>query len=346
MMRIAVDIGKSNCQVCVADDEFKIVEERRVKTERTILIAFFQRFTDVGAEVLLESGTSTEWIALLLEELRLTVIVADPASIPLRTLGNRNSKTDKRDARGLLEALRLKAFRPAHRRRRESRDDVALIQSRKALVGQRTALINQVRAMLELDGHRPARCASTSMPDAVDNLELPDEYLARRGLDVLVEMIRVLSQKIGALDKRVELRASHSPHAQRLMDVPGVGPITALMFSAHIDDPHRFRSAKQVRAYLGLVPREYSSGERRQLGKISKAGDPTMRALLVQASLAFKNARDPRCEELRRWAAEVSVRRGKGRATVALARRLSGILWALMRDAQPFRPPTPVQAAA
>jgi transposase len=127
------------------------------------------------------------------------------------------------------------------------------------------------------------------------------------------------------------------------MSVPGVGPVTAVAFVSAIDKPSRFRTAKQVRAYLGLVPREHSSGERSSRGRITKQGAIRMRYLLVQCAWSVLRSRPtPKAEHLLRWTTTLSARRGKYVAVVALARRLAGILFALWRDGTSFVAPLPV----
>ena len=125
----------------------------------------------------------------------------------------------------------------------------------------------------------------------------------------------------------------------RLRTAPAIGPVTAVAFVATLDDVRRFRTAHQVAGYLGLTPREYSSGERQQRGRISKTGSPRMRALLVEAGWRLLRATDPGAAPLRAWAERIAGRRGRSVAAVALARRLAGILYALWRDGTTYRPP-------
>ena len=138
--------------------------------------------------------------------------------------------------------------------------------------------------------------------------------------------------------------------SRRHSSVPSVGPVTAAAFLAAIDDAQRFRHAHQLEAYLGLVPGEYSSGETQRRGAITKAGHSRPRWLLIQAAVSILRRRPPQADELRTWALRIAARRGKQVAVVALARRLAGILYALLRDGSVFerqhiRPPRPAAAA-
>lgn len=148
-----------------------------------------------------------------------------------------------------------------------------------------------------------------------------------------------MSEQIGALDERLGELARKDERVVRLMTMPQIGPVTAVAFVATLDDAERFRGAHQVEAYLGLVPREWSSSEIQRRGPITKAGNSRMRWLLVEAAwrlATHKKRLDT--QPLREWAERISRRRGKRVAMVALARKLSGILYAIWRDGSVFDP--------
>ena len=132
--------------------------------------------------------------------------------------------------------------------------------------------------------------------------------------------------------------AAHDERVQRLRTVPSVGPVTAAAFVATIDDVQRFRHAHPLEAYLGLVPRECSSGDTPRRGPITTAGSSRTRWLLIQAAVSILRRRPPEAETLQTWALRIAARRGKHVAVVALARRLAGILYALLRDGTVFTP--------
>jgi transposase len=152
-------------------------------------------------------------------------------------------------------------------------------------------------------------------------------------------LMRPLNQQLAYCDERIEHLAVQDPRVPRLRSVPCIGPVTAAAFIAAIDDAQRFRHAHQLEAYLGLVPREYSSGETQHRGPITKAGHTRTRWLLIQAAVSILRRRHlPQTEELRTWALRIAARRGRQIAVVALARRLAGILYALLRDGRVFDP--------
>jgi transposase len=155
-----------------------------------------------------------------------------------------------------------------------------------------------------------------------------------------------LGEQLALATRRLELLAAQDPRVRQLMSAPGIGPVTAVAFVATLDEVGRFRDAHQVAAYLGLTPREYSSGERQHRGRISKTGNVRMRYLLVEAAWRLMRSKDPGAAHLRQWAEQIAARRGSSRAAVALARRLAGILYAMWRDGRDYRPVRSAPAAA
>lgn len=161
----------------------------------------------------------------------------------------------------------------------------------------------------------------------------------REEIAPLLTLLESLNEQIKRADDHLAQTVKADPVVKRLTTVPGVGPVTATCFVATLDDVRRFPDAKQARAYLGLVPTEYSSGERQQRGHINKAGPNRARYLLVEAALSILRRRSPQTAALHDWAARIKERRGMKVAVVALARKLAGILYAMWRDATDFKLP-------
>jgi len=175
----------------------------------------------------------------------------------------------------------------------------------------------------------------------VDAMVLPGQLrsLIAPRLAVMLPVNRQLAYS----DEVIEHLAAHDPRIQRLRTVPSIGPVTAAAFLATLDDAHRFHHAHEGAAYLALVPRQFSSGDTQRRGPITKAGPGRARWLLIQAALSILRRRPPEAETLRTWALRIATRRGKHVAVVALARRLAGILYALLRDGTVY-PPRPAAA--
>jgi transposase len=340
MEYIGIDVHKNSCQVCVLTEGGELVE-RRIKTERASLHALFAGRS--RARILIESSTESEWVARCLEELGHEVIVADPNFAPMYATRSKKVKTDKRDARTLCEACRLGAYRPAHRTSDRQRNVRAHLAVRETLVRTRSKYISLIGALARREGCRIPTGVSRNFAARVEQAELPQHVLVQIG--PLLIMLKSLNEQIKLADEKVAEIVKDDEVVKRLATVPGVGPVTATTYAATLDGAARFRDAKQVRSYLGLVPREHSSGEKQHRGRISKAGNSRARSLLVEAAWALLRWKTPKTQALHEWVARIAARRGKATAVVALARKLAGILFALWRDGTEFDPGRRMAAA-
>lgn len=325
---IGLDLGKRNTQLCVGTEDGAVALQQRVPTTKEGLTRALAPY--VPAQILLEASTSAEWVARHLEQAGHEVIVGDPRFGPMYAQADKKIKTDKRDAAALFHARRLGAFKPATRRSDTTR---ALRQSllvRSSVVRMRAKIVVQIRAMLEAEGLKLKSCAIEHFTHALEEVSVPDELGSL--LLPLVTLVDTLTTEIEGLDTRLDDAARGDPVAARFDEVVGVGSVTALAFIACIGEPGRFSSAREVAAYLGLVPREYSSGESRRQGHITKAGDTLTRSYLIQAAWRILRSKSADVAPLREWALRVAERRGKQRAITGLARRLARILFAIWRD--------------
>jgi len=333
MDHVGMDLGKKESQIAIITRARELIE-KRLRTLRERLREYFE--DRPKAKILIESSTISEWVARLLEGLGHEVIVADPNYAPMYAQRSRRVKTDRRDALALAEACKLGAYRPAHRASDEQRHVRGLVTAREALVRSRARLVTLVQALLSRDGVRVPSGSSRCFAARVETLEVPE--LLQGEIAPLLAMLGPLNEQIRALDSDIDARARGDERVRRLMSVPEVGALTAVTFVATLDEVGRFRGAHQVEAYLGLVPREWSSSELQRRGHITKAGNSRMRWLLVEAASRLMWPRNTRAQALREWAERIASRRGRKVAKVALARRLTGILYALWRDGTVFDP--------
>ena len=220
-------------------------------------------------------------MAVCLEGFGHEVIVADPNFAPMYATRSKKVKTDKRDARTLSEASKLGAYRPVHRPPPERRHERAELRVREALVFTRSKYISLIGALIRREGFRIAPGSADKFLDRLEQVALPETM--EDELAPLIVVMQVINEQIAEAERRLSDRVKNDEVAQRLMTVPGVGPVTAGTFVAVVDTVERFSTARQVRAYLGLVPREMSSGEIQRRGHITKAGNSRMRSLLVEA---------------------------------------------------------------
>jgi transposase len=259
---IGMDVHKQETQVCIEDAAGTVVLEQRLRTTR-------ERFTAVfggrpRARILLEAATESEWVAPHREGLGHEVIVADPNYAAMYATRSRRVKTDRRDARTLADACRLGAYHPAHRTSAAQREVSAGLAVREALVRTRTRYLSVIRALLRRAGIRVPSGSAAAFPLRLAQVARPPPQQA--AVAPRVAVLAPLNAAIAAADARVARRRAVDPVARRLATTPGVGPVTAVAFRATLDDVARFARPGQVAAYLGLVPREHSSGERQRRG--------------------------------------------------------------------------------
>ena len=343
MDHIGIDVHKKESQICILAEGGELIEPR-IRTEP-------ERFAAVlgqrpRARILIEASTDSEWVARCLEGLGHEVIVADPNFAPMYATRTRKVKTDRRDARALADACLLGAYRPAHRLSDLQRHVRGRLLVRDAVVRTRTRYISLIRALLRQQVYRVPSGSAEAFMSRVAVMPLPGRL--RSIIAPLLAVMRHLNTQLVYSDGVIERVTAADDRVRRLRTAPSVGPVTAAAFVATIDDVRRFRHAHQVQAYLGLVPRERSSGETQRRGHITKAGHARTRWLLIQAAVSILRRRPPEAEALRVWALRIAARRGQAIAVVALARRLAGILYALLRDDTVFAPgrvPHPVSTA-
>jgi transposase len=321
--RVAVDLAKSVFQVAVSTEPGRIDEQRRLSRER------FRRFfaEHEVVEVLMEAcGTAHHW-GRELEALGHRVRLLPPADVARYRDGN---KTDRADTIAILEASRNEAIDAVPVKTLEQQALTSLHRLRSAYVADRTARINTVRGILREFGHAIPQGSRTFVAHArvaLDDKQLPKDL--RHELAAALDEIVAFRHKIRALTERIEAIGETIPDVEHLRTVPGVGVLTATALVAFVGEPHRFRSGRHFASYLGLTPKETSSGFRRRLGRISKRGNTYLRMMLTHgarsALLAAHRAAEP--DKLQCWALRVELRSGHNKATVALANRLARIAW-------------------
>jgi len=329
----AIDLHTRESEIRIVSEDGTEVFARRVATRPDALARVFAGRAPL--RVLLESGTESEWVAQSLEGWGHTVVVADPNYAPMYGARHRRVKTDRRDVAALAEANRRGWYRPAHRVSRAQQTVREALTIRRTLINQRTQLIAVVRTVVRRHGDRVPSGQAETFVARVRQRILPAPL--QTAVAPLLIALEGLAPLIAAADQAATMQARGDTVARRLMTAPGVGPITALNYRAALDRVERFADAGAVASYLGLVPREHSSGDQQRKGRITKAGPREPRAMLVQASWTIWRMRRGPGVGLAAWAHRLAARRGRRVAIVALARRLARILFAIWRDDQPYR---------
>lgn len=329
MDHCAIDVGGKKSQVCIRDSKGTIQFEGALET-----LALGDHLHQLPhCRVILETAAESFRIADQARAAGHEVRVVPATLVRTLGVGARSTKTDKRDARALSEVSTRIDLPSVHIPSARSREWKTMAGVHDALVSCRTKLINNVRGWLRGQARRPRSGSAEAFTERVRALgELPVCITSE------LNVIDALSEEIAASARRFAALTNADPVCKRLMTVPGVGASTALRLVAALDVVTRFASAHKVEAYLGLSPGERSSSERQQRLGITKAGSSSVRWVLIQAAWTLRTrCRSPAARKLQVWAAEVEKRRGKGVATVALARKLAGILFALWRDGTEFK---------
>ncbi len=330
-----LDVSLEKTHICVLDRDGTVVFEASAASTPESIAAALQR-APVCRHVVFETGRMAPMLYHGLAELGVPVICIESrqAYQALKTLATH--KTDRNDARGLAQLARTGFFKPVHVKSLPSHAVRALIMARKKLVGQRITLENQIRGLAVVFGIRLPRGLSPAFVDQVIAMSdgIAGLSSAMRGLIAAREAVLAA---IGAIDADMKRLVGASDACRRLMAIPGVGPLTALAFTAAIDDPTRFRRSRDLGAYLGLVPRRYQSGEIDYTGSISKVGDRRVRTLLYEAAnVMLTRFKGPL--KLKDWAIAIARRSNMRKARIALARRLAIIMHAMLRHGTEFKP--------
>jgi transposase len=329
-----LDVSVKDTSVCIVDDTGKIVREVKVASEPDALLAVLTnpayRFKRIG----LEAGPLSQWLFSALAEANLPVICVETRHMRA-ALKSQINKTDRNDARGIAQMIRVGLYRPVHVKTIRSQKLRMLLTHRKLLQSKAIAVENDLRATLRNFGLKVGMVGTVKFEARIRELveNLPDLAML---VEPLLIVRRVLREQIGILHSRLLAIVRDDDVCRRLMSIPGVGPVVALTYRVTVDVPARFRKSKAVGAVFGLTPSKYQSGEINRTGAISRCGDEMMRMMLYEAAQSMLT-RTTKWSWLKAWAMKIARHRGMKKAIVALARRLAVIMHRIWVDGTEFR---------
>ncbi|MGA7428904.1 MAG: IS110 family transposase [Xanthobacteraceae bacterium] len=337
-----LDVSVKETGVCIVDDAGKIVREVKVASEPLALLAVLKNSALGFKRIGLEAGPLSQWLYSALAEAGLPVICVETRHMRA-VLKAQINKTDRNDARGMAQMMRVGLYRPVHVKTLRSQQLRMLLTHRKLLQSKAIAIENDLRGTLRNFGLKVGVAGKMKFEARI--AELVENFPE---LAVLVEPLlvvrQVLREQLGILHRRLLAVVRDDDVCRRLMTVPGVGPVVALTYRATVDVPARFRNSKAVGAVFGLTPSKYQSGEIDRTGAISRCGDDMMRVMLYEAAQSML-VHSTKWSWLKAWAMQIAKRRGMKKAIVALARRLAVIMHRIWVDGTEFRWTREVAAA-
>ncbi len=329
-----IDVSLERSSVCVVDATGKIVREAKVASEPEALVGFFCQLGVAVTRIGLEAGPLSQWLHAGLTAAGFEAVLLETRHVKA-ALSAMVVKTDRRDARGIAQLLRMGWFRPVHRKSPPAQEVRSLLVGRKLLQGKLLDVELSLRGILRGFGLKLGQVSKGRFAARVRELVAGQPTLERVA-EPMLRAREALRAEFHVLHRAVLAVVREDAVCRRLMTVPGVGALVAVTFASAVDDPGRFARSRAVGAHFGLTPKKYQSGETDVTGGISKVGDAMVRTALYEAANVMLT-RAGKFSTLKRWALEVAQRRGMRRAKVALARKLATVLHRLWVDGSEFR---------
>lgn len=328
-----IDVSLESASVCVVDASGRIVCEAKVASEPDVLIGWFDNLGVEVSRIGLEAGPLSQWLYAGMREVGLPVELLETRHVR-DAFKAMPVKTDRKDARGIAQLIRLGWFRPVHCKSLPAQELRAVLTARKLVQGKRHDIEMSLRGILRGFGLKVGPTTTRGFEGRIRELVEGHPTLSAVA-DALLLARATLGEQLGKLQKQLVSLARNDVRARLLMTTPGVGVLVALTYVAAIDDPDRFRSSKATGAHFGLTPKKYQSGETDVTGRISKIGDASVRTALYEAANVILT-RPVKGSSLKSWAMRVAKRAGMRKAKVALARKLAVVLHRMLADGTEF----------
>ncbi|MEM6539287.1 MAG: IS110 family transposase [Pseudomonadota bacterium] len=330
---LGIDIAKNVFQLHGADRRGRQVFKRRVMRDQLLdVLNGLERCT-----IAIEACTGAFCWARKFEALGYRVKIISPQYVKPFVRGQKN---DGNDAEAICTAVRQPHIPLVPKRTVEQQDIQALHRARQRLVNHRTATVCQIRGLLLDRGFAFGKAitrARRMIPEILNDITNELSDMARDAIAALWDLFCDLDRRIASFDKKIAAVFKASPACQRIAKIKGVGPKTATAIIAAIGDGREFRNGRHLAAWLGLVPRQHSSGDKRTMLSISKRGSQHLRTLLVHGARAVVRTAPNKTDQLNSWVNDLRERRGYNRATVAVANKNARIIWAVLRTGEPYR---------
>jgi transposase len=331
---VGIDVSLKLSSVCVIDGKGVIVREAKVTSAPDALVEFLVGLDHPVIRIGLEAGPLSQWLHAGLTQAGFETVLLETRHVKA-ALSAMTVKTDRKDARGIAQLLRMGWYRPVHCKSLDAREIRTLLVARKLLLGKLLDVEFSIRGLLRGFGLKMGAVTRKGFEERVRKLSSGQASLSGI-MEAMLAARAELIKQYGKLHKSLLAIVRADRVCRRLMSAPGVGPVVAITFKTAIDDPARIAKSKTVGALFGLTPKKYQSGETDITGGISRVGDEMVRTALYEAANIILS-RVTRFSALKRWGLEVAKRRGLKRAKVALARKLGVVLHRMWVDGTDFR---------
>jgi transposase len=331
---VGLDISQAMTHLCVVDIKGKKVWQGKCPSTAKAIAEAIRTKAPSATTIGMESGSLSTWLYHSLNDMGLPIVCID-ARHANGALSMQINKTDRNDAHGIAQIMRMDWFKKVTVKSLDSHRIRSLLGARAQLVGTKTDLKNQVRGILKTFGG----CVSQSEEkgfEAKVRATIDGQPLLQKMIEPLMEVLKSVQEQVAKLDTLFAEYSNEHKICSNLMTIPGVGPITAVAFTAAVDDPKRFSKSSSVGAYFGLTSKRYQSGEMDYNGHISKCGDSMMRSYLYEAAGSLLTV-SKKWSALKAWGLRIAKRSGMSKAKVAVARKLAVIMHQMWLTGEAFR---------
>jgi transposase len=330
---LGIDIAKNVFQLHGVNRGGGVVFKRRIMRDQLLeVVAQIERCT-----IVVEACTGAFYWVRKFEELGHQVKIISPQYVKPFV---RRQKNDGNDAEAICTAARQPHIPLVPKKSIEQQDIQALHRARQRMVNHRTAVVSQIRGLLLDRGFAIGKSITRArriIPEILSDVENEITVLAREALNELYDLFRDLDRRIIIFDRKIDAVFRDSEVCQRIAKIKGIGPKTATAIVAAVGDGSEFKNGRHLAAWVGLVPRQFSSGDRTVLMGISKRGNQHLRSLLVHGARAVVRTAPNKTDHNNQWVNQLRERRGFNRATVAVANKNARIIWAVLRTGEPYR---------
>jgi len=330
---VGLDVSMNETAVCITDEGGEIIQETMVATDPGSIAKYLQSANLSLESIGLEASNLSIWLYHNLSATGYPVIVIETRHAKA-AMAAQNVKTDRNDARGIAHIMRTGWFKHVHVKSDESQRIRLIINGRKTLVQQKTVLENQIRGSLKTFGLKTGKVTRHQYEPRIWELIEGDGEL-EMAISPLLEVRALIVRKIHLINKSLIMAARKDDMCRAWMTIPGIGPITALLYKATIDDPKRFKRPRHVGPHLGLTPRKYASGETDFNGGITKCGDQMLRYHLYNAAATMLR-KPAKKNRVKSWGLQIAKRSNPKKAKVAVARKLAIIMHRMWLDGTEF----------